>query len=198
VPPDLSVDTHFEGEHAAPSLRGSGQSDDYGASRRRNAPTPTRTTVQVALRGAACPEGAETSACGMPQMCRSGRSNWSKHGGRPPRLQSTTEPALGSRCCGCRRLHPSRRSSAEHRDRTATVALQTAAPNGTSWCAPAPSPDCGRERAMSAVLRSSERRGRSYRRSVTGRMHGAQERSPRPAPGGECMTSVTHCDTVVV
>jgi hypothetical protein len=90
------------------------------------------------------------------------------------------------------------RPTTERRARTTGIAIQPAAQNGTSWCAPAPSPDCGRERAMSAVLRSRERRGRSYRRSVTGRIHGAQERSPRPAPGGECMTSVTHCDTVVV
>jgi hypothetical protein len=103
--------------------------------------------------GQAKPSG-ESPGCRMPQSCRSGRSNRTKHGGRLPRLQSIGT-ALGSRSCGCRRTHLSRRSSVSDR-------LQNDAPERRR-------PDAeGQRRTAPRVCSSAGHRLHRIRRSDVG------------------------------
>ena len=72
----------------------------------------------------------------VAHMCRSGRSNRSKHGGRLPRLQSienrSRQPVLWVPPTAPESAIKRTRSGAEQRARTTTAGRRRAAPNGTS------------------------------------------------------------------
>jgi len=71
-------------------------------------------------------------------MCRSGRSNKSKHGGHLSRLQRIEnrawQPVLQVAPTAPESAIERTHSGTERRDRTTTVALQTSAQNGTYAC----------------------------------------------------------------